>query len=432
MTPWGTQRAFRTCCEIPSMLKRKNAVKCLKGKNPQQYDDVKRSQWNGARRLIAGLLFALLAAAGCSEKIEPGTTAGAKGPAVPVTVITVRQELQPVVYEAVGTVKAKISATVSSKLMGVIKAFLVTEGDTVTAGDILVALDERQVIAQLSQAQAALSEAQKGKAAAVSAQQAAEADAQRALLAYRRSRTMLDGGAITQETFETVDAQYKQAQAALAQAKSMVEAASSRINQAQAAVDAAAVVRKDAKVLAPFDGKVTAKLADAGGLAAPGTPLLTIERESGYRVDFAVPETYIHSVRIDQPVNVLIPAVNDLTVTGTVDVIIPAADQSSRTFIVQVGVGDPSALKSGMFARVPLTIGEKRMIRIPLSAVVRQGQLTGVFLVDDEKTARFRLIRLGRTYGHQVEVISGLQDGAVLVAAPESKVSNGSPVEFDK
>jgi len=414
------------------MRKRKNAVKCLTRENPQQYNDVKRPRWNGARRLIAGLLFGLLAAAGCSEKIEPGTTAGAKGPAVPVTVVTVRQELQPVVYEAVGTVKARVSATISSKLMGVIRSFLVTEGDAVSAGDVLVALDERQVLAQLNQAQAALSEAQKGKAAAVSAQQAAAANTQRALLAYRRGRTMLDGGAITQESFETIDAQYKQAQAALSQAESMVEAASSRIRQAQASVEAATIARKDATVLAPFDGKVTAKLADAGGLAAPGTPLLTIERESGYRVDLAVPETYIDSVHIDQPVNVRIPAVNDLTVTGTVDVIIPSADQSSRTFIVQVGVGDPSALKSGMFARVPLTIGEKRMIRIPLSAVVRRGQLTGVFMVDGEKTARFRLIRLGRTYGYQVEVISGLQDGAVLVAAPESKVSNGSPVEFDK
>lgn len=407
-------------------------VKHLKGKNPQRHDDAKRFRLHAARRWCAGILFALIVAAGCSEKIEPGTTTGAKGPAVPVTVVTARQVLQPVVYEAVGTVKAKVSATVSSKLMGVIRAFRVTEGDTVAAGDVLVELDERQVSAQLSQAQASLSEAQKGKAAAVSAYQAAEANAQRALLAYRRNRTMLDGGAITQETFETVDAQYKQAQAALSQAGSMVEAASSRINQAQAAVDAAAVARKDAKVLAPFDGKVTAKLADAGGLAAPGTPLLTIERESGYRVDLVVPETYIDSVRIDQPVNVRIPAVNDLTVTGTVDVIIPSADQSSRTFIVQVGVGDPSALKSGMFARVPLAVGEKRMIRIPQSAVVRQGQLTGVFLVDDEKTARFRLIRLGRTYGDQVEVISGLQDGAVLVAAPESKIANGSPVEFDK
>jgi multidrug efflux pump subunit AcrA (membrane-fusion protein) len=407
-------------------------VKCLQIRNPHRQDDALRSRGNGARRRLASLLFAALAVVACSEKIEPGTTAGAKGPAVPVTVVTVRQELQPVVYEAVGTVKAKISATVSSKLMGVIKAFLVTEGDTVTAGDVLVALDERQVTAQLSQAQAALSEAQKGKAAAVSAQQAAAANAQRALLAYRRGRTMLDGGAITQESFETIDAQYKQAQAALSQADSMVEAASSRIRQAQAAVDAAAVARKDATVRAPFDGKVTAKLADAGGLAAPGTPLLTIERESGYRVDLAVPETYIHSVHIDQPVNVLIPAVNDLTVTGTVDVIIPSADPGSRTFIVQVGVGDPSSLKSGMFARVPLAIGEKRMIRIPASAVVRQGQLTGVFLVDGEKTARLRLIRLGRTYVDQVEVISGLQDGAVLVAAPGSKISNGSPVEFDQ
>ena len=100
---------------------------------------------------------------------------------------------------------------------------------------------------------------------------------------------MLEGGAITQETFESVEAQHKQAQAALSQARAMVEAAQFRINQAQAAVDAATVARKDARIMAPFDGKVTAKLADAGAGCARN-PLLTLEREGGYRVDLVVPE----------------------------------------------------------------------------------------------------------------------------------------------
>ena len=407
-------------------------MKYIESNLPHRFHAAARRPWPKRRQFIVGLAILVLAAAGCSDKIEPGTAEGVRKPSVKAKVVTVNEALQPVVYEAVGTIRAKVSATVSSKLMGVIRAFRVAEGDAVSAGDVLVELDNRQVSAQLNQTQAALSEAQQGKAAAVSGQRSAEANAERAKLAYRRSRTMLEGGAITQEAFESVDAQYKQAQAALAQARSMVDAASDRIKQARAAVDAAAVASKDARVMAPFNGKVTAKLADAGELAAPGTPLLTIERGSGYRVDLVVPENYIDRVRIGQPISVVIPALDDATIDGSVDVIVPSADQGSRTFVVQVGIGDQTPLKSGMFARAPLAIGEKRMIRIPQTAVIRQGQLTGVFIVDSDQTARFRLIRVGRHYGDELEVISGLHDSTLLVAAPDVRISNGSPVEYEK
>lgn len=374
-------------------------------------------------------VFLLYAAIGCSEKIEPGNTPAKRGAAVPAKVIETQSAVQPVLYDAVGSVKARLSATVSSKLMGTIQDFEVKEGDLVKTGDTLVVLDNRQVAAQLSQAQAALSEAKRAEAGAISAKTSAEAGAKRARLSYERNLTMLEGKAITQETFETVDAQHKQAEAALAQAQAMVEAARFRVRQARAAVDAAMVARKDARVLAPFDGKVTAKLADTGGLAAPGTPLLTLERKGGYRVDLVVPETYIQSVQTGQKVAVGIPAIGDPPVAGTVDVIVPSADRGSRTFVVQVGIADADSLRSGMFARVPLTVGKKRSIRIPESAVIRRGQLTGVFIVDKENTARFRLIRIGRTYDDQVEVISGLKDGIRLVTQVSPKLTNGSIVE---
>jgi len=99
---------------------------------------------------------------------------------------------------------------------------------------------------------------------------------------------------------------------------------------------------------------------------------------------------------------------------------------------VQVGVSATESLRSGMFARVPLTIGERKTMRIPESAVVRQGQLTGVFIVDEKNSARFRLIRTGRAYGDQVEVISGIKDGTRLVAAPTPQLTNGSAVEPEK
>ncbi len=384
---------------------------------------------------VRRLVWVMVAAAlllGCSDKIEPGNTEPQPGTPVAASVMVVREQAQPVIYDAVGTVKARLSATVSSKLMGVIESFNVKEGDQVKKGDLLVVLDARQVSAQLSQAKAALAEARKAETAAVSALASAKAGARQAELSFQRSKTMLAGDAITQESFEAEEARHKQALASLNQAEANVEAARYRVKQAQAAVDAASVARKDARVVAPFDATVTAKMADTGALAAPGTPLLTLEREGGYRVDLVVPETYIKSVRTGQAVEVRIPAAGDTPFDGTVDVIIPSADQGSRTFIVQVGISGTESLRSGMFARAPLTIGRRNMLSLPQTAVVRKGQLTGLYIVDAHHTARFRLVRIGRSYGDQVEVISGIQAGTNVVVQPPPNLSNGSLVESGK
>jgi multidrug efflux pump subunit AcrA (membrane-fusion protein) len=129
---------------------------------------------------------------------------------------------------------------------------------------------------------------------------------------------------------------------------------------------------------------------------------------------------------------VRIPAIGDAPIAGTVNVIIPSADPSSRTFIVQVGLADNVAARSGMFARIALNIGRQASMRIPVSAVIREGQLTGIYIVDAKDIARFRLIRTGRTYGDRVEVISGLKDGIRLVTAPPPQLANGSAVEPEK
>ena len=149
-------------------------------------------------------------------------------------------------------------------------------------------------------------------------------------------------------------------------------------------------------------------------------------------MDLVVPEAYIQSIRIGQQVDVRIPAAGDQSIPGTVDVIVPSADQGSRTFIVQVAVSKKLSIKSGMFARARLSIGEREMLRIPVSSVVQQGQLTGVYIVDDTDTARFRLIRTGHSHDNQVEVISGIRENTRLVVTPPALLTNGSPVEFEK
>jgi multidrug efflux pump subunit AcrA (membrane-fusion protein) len=165
----------------------------------------------------------------------------------------------------------------------------------------------------------------------------------------------------------------------------MLAAARSRVQQFQAAVSAADVASDDAVILAPYDGIVTAKMSDVGDLATPGTPFLTLEGTGGFTVDVVLPEAYFNAVRLNQTVMIRIPSLGDRTLEGIVGTIVPVADQSSRSFLVKTRLPADAAVRSGMFARVVVKTGEERIMLIPASAVVPQGQLTGIFIVDDRK-----------------------------------------------
>jgi multidrug efflux pump subunit AcrA (membrane-fusion protein) len=378
-------------------------------------------------RGFLGLLLCL--PLGCGEKIEPGTTAGMPPPVVKAAVATAQLSSRPLVYEAVGTVRARTTSTLASKLLGTVKQVRVQEGDRVKARDILLVLDGRQVTSQLHQAEAVMAEAAKAEAAAVSAREAAAAGADLARATYNRYLRLMEDESASRQEFEEIEARHRQAQAAVAQADAMVSGASQRVRQAQAAVAAARVTQNDVKISAPYNGIITARMVEPGDLAAPGTPLLALHKTGAYRVEMVLPETHLRSVRLDQKLAVHIPALHGPAVEGTVVTVFPAADHQSRSFMVKVDLPDNPALRSGMFARVEIPLVQAGMLVIPSSAVVSQGQLTGIFVLDADRIARFRLIRIGRTLGDSVEVLSGLTAGVRFVVKPSPKLVDGVRVE---
>jgi RND family efflux transporter MFP subunit len=194
-------------------------------------------------------------------------------------------------------------------------------------------------------------------------------------------------------------------------------------------VSAAGVASDDAAILAPYDGIVTAKLSEVGDLATAGTPFFTLESMGGYRVDVVLPEAYFSAVRLNQTVMIRIPSLGDQPLEGSVETIVPVADQRSRSFLVKIRLPVDGAAKSGMFARVVIRTGEERIMLIPASAVVPQGQLTGIFIVDDNQIARFRLIRAGRRFDDAVEIITGLNEGQRFVLSPPPALVDGAHVE---
>jgi RND family efflux transporter MFP subunit len=382
----------------------------------------------------AWLLFAAVAgilsfSAGCGDKIEPGHTAPPAGPAVRAAVATARAEAWPLVFEAVGTVRAETASTVAAKLMGTITSVRVREGDRVRQGDALATIDERQVGAQRRQAEAALAEARQAEQAAHAAREAAAAGAELAAATHRRYQAMLAMESVSRQEFDEVDARRRQAQAALDQAEDLQKAAGQRVRQAAEALAAASVSAGDATVTAAFDGIVTARLVDPGDLAAPGKPLLNMEKAGGHRVDIRVPEAHVRSVRTGQAVSARVEGPAPVSMEGVVDVVAPAADPASRSFLVKVRLPSGADVRSGMFVRVALAVGEDRLTAVPASALIQEGQLTGLYLVTAEGRARFRLVRTGRRLGDRVEVISGLAEGSRFVVDPPPDLMDGSRVE---
>jgi len=369
---------------------------------------------------------------GCGDKIEPGTTSDGITKTVKAQVAVADTGSKPFLYEAVGTVHARTSSTISGKLMGTVKAIHVRAGDSVKKGDVLIEIDGRQATAQLRKAEASLAEARRAMVSTQSARTAAKAASRLSKKTYGRYKLLLEEESVSRQEFEEVETKYRQAKASLSQADSMVEAAKYRIQQAQASLESAQISKKDTRVTAPYNGTVTAKMIDEGGLASPGTPFLTLEKDGVFCVSLVVPEKHIQSVSLGQKVNITIPSMQDMAVQGTVGSIDPAADLKSRSFTVKVALPDEEKFRTGIFARVAIPVGEAGMIVIPEKAVVERGQLQGFYLVDENDIAHFRLLRTGRLLGDSVEVLSGLQNNDRYVTNPSLDIQNGVKVEASK
>ncbi len=365
----------------------------------------------------------------CGGEIDPGNTAPEPGKRIEAPVVEARISQEPLLYEAVATINARTASTISAKLMGTVQTLHVQEGDLVKEGDLLVTIDPRTVASRLDQAQAGLREASRAQASAVSSQDAAAAAAELAVATFKRYEQLLEDNSVSRQEFEEIQSRSRQANATLAQTEAMVEAARSRVQQAQAAVQQAVLAKKDAQVRAPYDGQVVSKLIDAGDLASPGTPLLTVEQEGLFSADLVLPERHIQAVKVGQKVKVRVPALDDLEVTGEVGRIIPAADTRSRSFEVKVVMPQSLNLKSGMFARVFLPIGGAGLLMVPESAVVHEGQLTGLFVVGEQNIAHFRLVRTGKMLGDRVEIISGIKEGQRYVSNVPVQLKDGMQVE---
>lgn len=331
------------------------------------------------RAFVAALSLAALSLAtlACGEE-EPGRIPPPAGP-VDVTVVSPIAGAGLARYPA--SVASKVSADLATRASGTIRRVLVDVGDRVAAGATVAELDAGDVESRV---------------------QAARAQVERASRHFERIRSLEADGAATRQELDDARAADRSAAAALRDARAQLDYV---------------VLR------APFRGVVTARWADPGDLAAPGRPILRIVREDSLKVVAELPADAAASLSIGTAGTASDPA-SGKTYDVRVVRISPAVDASSRTSRVELAFveapGADARLLPGAFVRLALPVGAERTTWLPARAVVRRGQLEGVFCVEGGHL-RLRWIRTGERRGDDVEVLAGVtpKDSVVLAPAPD-------------
>lgn len=164
-------------------------------------------------------------------------------------------------------------------------------------------------------------------------------------------------------------------------------------------------------VRAPFNGTVVSRLADPGSFATPGAPLLVVQDASRLRVSASASPNAVRGLRRGQVLDISIEGVS---ATAVVEGVIPAQGGSLYTVNALVENADGRHL-AGSAATLSIPTAARAALVVPASALVRQGDLTGVYLAGDEGS-RVRWVRPGRSFADSVEVLAGLKDGDQVVA----------------
>jgi RND family efflux transporter MFP subunit len=333
-------------------------------------------------------------------------------------------------YSASGTVRARYTAAIASKIAANILDVRVQAGDRVVAGQTLVVLDRANLEANLRRAEAACAEAESAITEAENAIAASNATLDLARVTHRRVEDLLAKSSVSQQESDESQARLRSAAASLEIAASKRRQALARRSQAEAELAAARVALSYATLAAPFPGLVTERKADAGSMATPGVPLLTVEREGNLRLEISIDESRLGLVRIGSQVTVEFDGLNR-TVSGHVAETVPSIDAATRSLIAKVDLPAVPGLRAGMFGRAAFTAGERQALLVPQSAVLERGQIRSVYVVERE-IARLRLVTLGETRDNRREVLSGLTAGERIIVEPAPRVSDGSWVTIQE
>lgn len=327
---------------------------------------------------------------------------------VVVNVNQVKNIMMNSTLTASGKIQPENSANISTRIMGYVMKIHAKIGQNVKQGQLLVSINSSDLQAKLAQVESSISQAQVGY-------MSAKKD-------YERFYNLFNQKSTTQKELDDMTTRMEIAKASLEAAKQMKQEVAAQFAYTN--------------IKAPFSGIITGQIAKEGDIASPGMPILTMEGTNRLQAVAMVSESNITAIKQGSNVEVLIKALNKKT-AGEVAEISKSALNTGGQYIVKINLPKlaPSVL-SGMFVNVEFLNTTKIVnasnseIMIPKEALVRQGQLLGVYTVGQNKTALLRWLRIGKTMGTQVEVLSGLSIGESYISHAEGKLFNGAKLKI--
>lgn len=296
-----------------------------------------------------------------------------------------------------GVVEAVRQTVIAAQVQGAVVALEARAGDAVKAGQVLLRIDARAA----SQASVA------SRAQAQAARTALDIAAKE----YQRQKQLFDRQYISQAALDRAEAQFRSASAEL----------NARIAQA----DATQIESGFFIVKAPYAGIVADVPVMLGDMAMPGRPLLTMYDPAALRVTASVPQTALAQLQAGQPARVELPALPaDRQSLSLQQVqLLPTLDAGTHSAQVRVELpGGIKGVSPGMFARVWLPVRDTAASRlyVPASAVLRRGEITGLYVLDTQGRPVLRQVRLGRTRDSLVEVLAGVAAGERVALDPQA------------
>ncbi|HMU98653.1 MAG: efflux RND transporter periplasmic adaptor subunit [Chitinophagales bacterium] len=359
-------------------------------------------------RIIQGvaLILSMLMFTYCSNS-ETSKNIEANGETVKVTLSQTEENTSGSNATASGRLVSKNSVNVSTRMMGYITSMSVKVGQSVKAGQLLVTINNADIQAKGGQVDAQIMQAQ--------------ANYDIAKKDFERFQNLYNNQSASQKELDDMKARFEISKAGLEASKQMKNEVNAQYRYTN--------------LTAPISGVVTMKFAEQGDLANPGMPLLTIESPSILQAQVMVSEQNIIQVKQGMQVKVVIKSTGK-EITGTVAEINQSAEYTGGQYIVKINMPTSSELLPGMYvnARFPFESKSVQLaensssVVIPKSALIRNGQMTGVYTVSSQNTAILRWLKLGKDLGNDIEVLSGLNANEAYILSADGKLYNGVKV----
>ena len=354
------------------------------------------------KKIYIPLLALVLLASRNSEKKKEIV----KETAIAVKVSGITENNSSLFVTASGKIEAENSANLSTRMMGYVTKVHVQVGQKVGAGQLLVSINNTDLQAKKAQVDASILQATAGF--------------NNAKKDYDRFMNLFKQQSASQKELDDMTARYEMAKAGLEGARQMRNEVLAQFSYSN--------------IKAPFSGVVTNTFVKEGDMANPGMPLVSVEGASKLQVMAMVSENDIVSIKKGMPVSVLVKSSNE-KLSGKVSEVSISATNTGGQYLVKIDLGKTdNTVLSGMFVNVQFPVANKattsnsELLLVPESALVKQGQLTGIYTIGTGNVAILRWLRTGKNYGNQVEVLSGLSANEQYIVSADRKLYNGASV----